>query len=86
MAESSKTSEPTNDLDLEDGEIESDNEEPEVISVDDTGIASHSNVTNTSKNPFAQNPKNDVAALPNHLNKTKDGGKHVDAKEKGIDG
>lgn len=82
MADSSKTSEPSIDLDLEDGEIESDNEESEVIIIDDISMASHANVMNTLKNR-----KNDVASLSSILlHKIKDGGVHLDAKEKGIDG
>lgn len=72
MADSSKPNEMADDLDLEDGEIESDNEEAEVIVVEDKVVASQNNVPIPTKNPFAQNPKNDATLSPLHK-ATRDG-------------
>ena len=79
MADSSKPNETADDLDLEDGEIESDNDEAEVIIVEEKNVTSQNNAANTPKNPFAQNPKNDATLSPSH--KARDS-----VKEKGVDG
>lgn len=72
MSESSKPNETADDLDLENGEVESDNGEAEVIIAEDENVA-------TPKHPFAQNPKNDATSSPSH--KAKDG-----ANDRSVDG
>lgn len=72
MADSSKRNETADDLDLEDGEIESDEEDEapkDATSVSKDSltiknVASQNIVPNPTKNPFAQNPKNDTALSP----------------------
>lgn len=82
MTDSSRPTETADDLDLEDGEIESDNDEAEVIIIEDKKVPSQNNAVNTAstpKNPFAQNPKSDATLSP--LHKARDG-----VKDKGVDG
>lgn len=83
MTDSTRPNETPDDVDLEDGEIESDNDETEVIIVEDKNVPSQNNAVNTAtapKNPFAQNPKNDAASSP--LHKARDGVN----KDKAVDG
>lgn len=82
MTDPSKHNETADDLDLEDGEIESDNDEAEVVIVEDKNVTPQINtvnIANATKNPFAQNPKNDATLSP--LRKARDG-----VKDKPVDG
>lgn len=82
MTDLSKPNETADDLDLEDGEIESDNDEAEIVIVEEKSVVTQNNAANTAnapKNPFAQNPKNDATLSP--LHKAKDG-----VKDKAVDG
>lgn len=82
MADPSKSNEKPDDLDLEDGEIESDNDDDDVvIIVENKNLKPPNNVVNSPKNPFAQNPKKEAALSPNLLHKTRDS-----VKDKGNDG
>lgn len=80
MTDSSKLNETADDLDLEDGEIESDNDETEVVVVEDKNVTTQNNAAQKPKNPFAQKPKPDTTLSPVH-NKARDG-----VKEKTVDG
>ncbi len=78
MTDSPKLNETADDLDLEDGEIESDNDE-DVIQEDKNVTPPSNKATNMLKNPFAQIPKADATLSPVH--KTRDG-----VKDKTVDG
>lgn len=71
MTDSAKLNETAEDLDLEDGEIESDNDEADVVIVEDKSVAPQNNAAIAPKNPFAQNPKTDATLSPVH--RTSDG-------------
>lgn len=85
MTDSSKPNDMADDLDLEDGEIESDNDEAEIAIVVEKNVTpknvATNTVVNTIKNPFAQNPKNDVTATVSPLHKARDV-----VKDKAVDG
>ncbi|XP_037035416.1 protein suppressor of sable-like isoform X2 [Bradysia coprophila] len=66
MTDSSKLNETAEDLDLEDGEIESDNDEADIIITEEKNLPPQNNAALTAKNPFAQNPKTDATSSPVH--------------------
>lgn len=79
MTDPSKPTETADDLDLEDGEIETDDDEAEVVIVEDKNVSTENKEANAIKNPFAQNPKNDTILSPVHKARES-------VKDKGVDG